>query len=124
MRHRLLRKFNAVLLLVVIVTVSATGICRGQHGMGQSRDDAHCRQGEARSLYAVTDGCCPSSPVEEHSDENHCAASCYCQCHLPLFPEAVVINHSPEVTLLSLSDPVRFLPEVYLPKFVPPQNLA
>jgi hypothetical protein len=116
MRTTCLRKFTSLLLVVMILAASVHGFCQESHAMEQSP-----------VLSADTGwdaGQSPSCPGEDHSDADHDAASCFCSCHLPMIVLPLDIQPSPIVGTLSFFDRFTALPEIYLPKFIPPQNLA
>jgi len=67
---------------------------------------------------------CPCAPSEQHKDSDGCVACVNCDCHAPLAVHPLKLSYNPSILGLCTSDPFKFLPEVYLPKFIPPQNLA
>ncbi len=121
MAHSLLHKFVTLLLLAIVISASVVGLCRETHAAqqcwGHDEEKADC------SLAGVGDQC-PSCPAGEHTDDGDCASSCYCSCHLPVMSQFGFSVRTPHVsTLVPLDSFFRF-PEVYFPKFIPPQNLA
>lgn len=67
---------------------------------------------------------CPCDPLEQHDDHHFCDTCINCACHAPLAVHPFQLSYNPSILELKTSDPFRFLPEVYLSKFVPPQNLS
>ena len=122
MRHSPVARIASILVILTILGASLSGACRGAHAAEHTRDlpGAHS--------CPVKDGACddssPASPCGEHSDGDHCAAACYCACHLPVTIQPLRLHHAPVMSRLVAGEPFTFLPEVYLPKFIPPQNLA
>ena len=72
--------------------------------------------------------CCSAgglyNPRDSCNRNGHCAAACYCACHLPVTMQPLQLHHAPVMSRLVTGEPFTFLPEVYLPRFIPPQNLA
>jgi len=117
MRPAFLKKFTSLFLIVTIL--AASGLC--------SCLDSHAAQQSTAASVAVECGAvdhCPACPVDEHSDADHDAASCFCSCHLPLLELPMDIQPSPLAGKLSFFERFTVVPEVFLPKFIPPQNLA
>lgn len=118
MAHNLLHKFVTLLLLAVVIAASVVGLCREAHAVEECWG-SHGAETSACSLAGADDHC-PSCPADEHTGGG-CASSCYCSCHLPVTSQFGFSVHTPHVsTLVPLDSFFRF-PEVYLPKFVPPQ---
>lgn len=117
----LYRKFTAMLMVMVIVTMTVASFCRSAHASEPPGDApyGHC----AGSLGAV-DGECPDCPGDEHSLPDHCDSCCHCPCHAPLAPDQVSAGFFPQIALIIFREPFTALPEVYLPKFIPPHILA
>lgn len=114
------KKFISSLLIVMIVMATSFCLCTETHAAKRSVHG----QGACDALAGATADHCPSCPDSDHTGADHCDSSCYCSCHLPVTVQPVLIRFSPVVTSLIVSEPFNTLPEVYLPKFIPPQNLA
>lgn len=72
-----------------------------------SASTANHHQGEERSSHhGDTESCCDS-----HS-------------HASILYQQVSFNHIPHLTSNRQSDPFKFIPEVYLDRFIPPAELA
>ena len=118
MRSISLKQLASLVLIVTILAASGLCSCLDSHAAEQS------------SAASVAAGCdapadhCPACPDGDHSSPDHCPSSCYCSCHVPLTVQAVRIQHSPVITDLVFFESFTAIPEVYLPKFIPPQNLA
>jgi hypothetical protein len=99
-----------------MVSIAVGGVvCLGAdhhapHGAGAAAADFH---GDAP--------CCPGTG---HSDGDHCQSCLSCPCHAPLAGDLLQFRYSPSFSLLSFVEHHTAPPDVYLPKFVPPQNLA
>lgn len=117
MHSAFLKKLMSLFLVVMIFT--ASGLC-------SCLDSNAAQQSAAASVATECGGSahCPACPGDDTPDSDHCASSCYCSCHLPLTVQTVQIEHSPVITELFFFESFTSIPEVYLPKFIPPQNLA
>jgi hypothetical protein len=67
---------------------------------------------------------CPSCPIDENTVTDHCDSSCYCACHAPLPGQTLRTAYSQLITFLVFAEPFKAVPEVFLPKFIPPQIQA
>lgn len=56
-----------------------------------------------------------------HEDGESC---CDSNSHVSIFHRPISYTHSPRLITRLTGEPFRFIPEVYLDKFIPPQNLA
>ena len=109
-------KSIALILLLVMVSIALGGVvCRGA--------DPHAHQGVKVSAVDFH-GDAPCCPDTGHSDGDHCQSCLSCPCHAPLAGDTIQFNHSPSFRLLSFVEHHTAPPDVYLSKFVPPQNLA
>lgn len=66
--------------------------------------------------------CCPCD--SDHSSSDHCNSFCSCVCHAHLPVAAVQFASSLIVVPLQFHESFKAIPEVHLPKFVPPHILA
>jgi len=107
--------------MVIILAVSALSLCRETHATEQSRV---AYQQAACEAFGGSADHCPACPDGGHPDEDQCASSCYCSCHLPVTEQSLMIGYSSIVADLLHFERFTALPEVYLPKFIPPQNLT
>jgi hypothetical protein len=65
----------------------------------------------------------PSDPAPcQHDEADGCSSCLNCACHAPLTVRPMQLGYRPLVSLQSSHEPFTYLPEVYLAKFVPPQN--
>jgi len=117
MPRGILKKFISLLVIATILAASLFCSCLDSHAAEQSRP-------EAAGTACAADDHCPACPADDHPDADHCASSCFCSCHLPLTVLAIRIEHSQVITDLVFLESFTAMPEVYLPKFIPPQNLA
>ena len=112
-----LKKLSWVLLLVML-TVAINGLHKGAHAM-QCRVIVANDQLSYSEISATNQ--CPCCPVEQHNHSDGCYNCVHCACHVPLVVQPFQLGYSPLILNLSKSSLFRFLPEVYLPKFIPPQ---
>lgn len=116
MRQAGFRKFVSSLMVAVLLTLSVTGFCRSAHALEISGGEpAGCSAAEKS---------CPCSPSHEDGTTDHCGACCNCPCHAPLSAQPVRLTTSQLMVPLHLHESFTYLPEVVLPKFIPPQNRA
>jgi hypothetical protein len=114
---------RAVIAILVIVSLIASvvgGLCSDVH------PDAHCSPaGSECSKISKTPGSVPCNPDHDgHSDDGHCDDCCGCSCNRSVVSAVVDLHYSPLVTTLSGNEPLSVFPEVFIPKFVPPESLA
>ena len=122
MPHPAVAKFTSVGLILVILVASFLGLCRETHAAEESW--VAPAQACSQNVDASSDEHCPACPHEEQSDADHCASSCYCSCHLPVTVQPLQLLHVPIISRLLVYEPFTALPEVFLSKFIPPQNQA
>lgn len=61
------------------------------------------------------------SPVNHACDYDGCEFCLHCVCHAPLPSQQFQLSYLPVIESLSPAEIFRHLPEVYFPKFIPPQ---
>lgn len=115
-------KKTASLLFIAILTVTALFPCPKDAAAEQSRGS----QLQSFTALDVTAGDhCPNCPDQgDHSESGHCDSCCSCSCHPPVIGQPVRIRLDQVVIDLVFLELFTALPEVYLPKFIPPQNVA
>lgn len=116
------RHFLSRLLLMVMLTVMGNGLHEGAHAM----HTPVTATGDSLSQSEISGSQqCPCTPLEQHNDCDGCDKCVNCTCHAPLTIQPFQIIYNPSILdNLYASDPFKHLPEVYLPKFIPPQNPA
>ena len=109
-------KSIALILLLVMISISLGGVvCLGA--------DIHASHG-AKAAAIDLHGDAPCCPDGEHSDGDHCQSCLSCPCHAPLAGDTFQLHYSPSFRILLFVEHHTAPPDVYLSKFVPPQNLA
>jgi hypothetical protein len=104
-----------------MLTVTITGVHESAHAM-QSHVTAPSDQASPSEISASHQ--CPCAPLEQHEDYDCCDTCSNCSCHAPLTIQPLQLSYSPIILDLSTPDTFKHLPEVYLSKFIPPQNPA
>ncbi|MBI5485166.1 MAG: hypothetical protein HY888_11985 [Deltaproteobacteria bacterium] len=112
-------QFFARLLLVVMLTVTVNGVHESVHAM---QSDVSASSYQVSDVEVFASHQCPCSPLEQHKEYDGCNSCINCACHAPLIVQQFKIDFNPLVLDLQTSDPFRFLPEVFLTKFIPPQK--
>lgn len=114
-------KFISQLMLLVMLTIAISGVHESAHAM-QSHVTSASKQASHSEISAPHQ--CPCAPLEQHKDYDGCDKCVNCPCHAPLANEILQISYNPSTLILRFSDPFKFLPEVFLSKFIPPQIQA
>jgi hypothetical protein len=122
MRKRNHLKLFSWLLVVVMLTMTINGVHECAHAMQNQVSTADDRAPHSEISASHQ---CPCSPLEQHKDYDGCDTCISCSCHAPLAIQPLQLSYNPSILDdLYASDPFKFLPEVYLSKFIPPQNQA
>lgn len=112
MRKFIHLKFFSSVLLLVMLSVTING----------AHESAHAMQSPASSASsAPAPDDTPCTPFEHHQDYDGCDSCVNCACHASMPVLSFNLGYNPVISALSTSDPFKYLPEVYLSKFVPPQ---
>jgi len=123
MRKLIPLKLLSWLLLAITLTVTVNCVISSAHALEREAAAA----GQLVSQCQVSDAhhcpCAPAGGLHDH-DQDDCDDCCGCACHLSLITEHFHFSYNPVMSDLQVSDPFQYLPEVYLPKFIPPQNQA
>lgn len=114
------RKIVALGMLVVLTVVTLASFARNGCAFQQASTFTKAHS----VLAAQLDADCPECPLDQHSDSGHCGSACYCACHAPLMAQPVQLVCARLLTPLLFHESVKYPPEVYLSKFVPPEILA
>ncbi len=109
------------LLLAVMLTATLHGVHENALAMQDHASGSGCTasSGDHAAHHHSHD------PSPEHDGDHGCCDSCVnCVCHASLAMHQFTLSYSPLVTALTPFEPYRHLPEVFLSKFIPPENLA
>jgi hypothetical protein len=113
-------KLHSWILLAVMLTVTLIGVYES------AAKESHLTTASVQSACCEisTSPHCPCSPLQQHTDYDGCDSCDDCGCHAPLGTRAFQLSYAPIIIDLNSRDPFKHLPEVYLSKFIPPQNLS
>ena len=115
MRKFIHLKFFSLLLIMAMLTVTFHCVHESAHAM-QSPVTTASTAAEASAPHDT-----PCTPCEHHQDYDGCDSCVNCACHASLTVQPFQLSYNPLISELQTADPFRFLPEVYLTKFIPPQ---
>ena len=113
-------KFLSLTLLLVLLVTSINGVHDSTHALPSQTTAV----GEQASLATDSTHSCPCDSDNQHEDCDGCDTCVNCSCHAPLTMQPFQLRYAPLIITLSSADPFAHLPEVFLPKFVPPQKYA
>lgn len=122
MRNLIPLKFVSRLLVIIMVITVLHGVHECAHAMQHyvvSTSDPAVSHSELSASHEP-----PCTPPAQHKDSDGCDSCINCPCHAPLDVPQLGLNYNPIILSLGFSDPYQYLPEVFLSKFIPPQNLA
>ncbi|MBL0225209.1 MAG: hypothetical protein IPQ16_06405 [Geobacteraceae bacterium] len=120
------RRIAALLLLFVTITgvVMAFGenvLCAGE--LPGAHEKSH--SSPPHDTEPIQDSTCPYAPSPDHSPSDHfCTGDCGCPCQAPLSSSALTFSHSVSFTYQYHAELTRYIPEVYLSLFVPPDSVS
>ena len=121
MRKSIHLKIFLLVLLAVIHTVAVNGVYGSACSM-QSHVTDVSDQEVPLEISASLQQPCP--PFEQCKDYDGCNTCINCACHAPLSFQQFQLSYNPSISDLTIPDPFKSFPEVYLSKFIPPQNHA
>jgi len=115
-------------LLLLFVTMAGLAVSFGENVLCAGElPGAHAEENVSHphefDLAADSDHPCTPSPAHPTND-HFCAGDCGCPCHAPLTSPAISFTHSRLFTYLFLVELTRYIPEVYLSLFVPPDSAS
>lgn len=112
-------KLSSWLLIVAVLTVAFNGFCQTAHAM----QDCVSKTVSASQVEVSAAGDCPCCPVE-HDGFDACGDCVNCICHTSITIQQFTLSYVTVTSDIGLSERFTHLPEVYLSKFIPPQNLV
>ena len=103
----------------IVTSLSESVLCAGDlPGAHETVNISH-----AHDTRQIHDGNVPAEPLQSHSPDDHsCLGDCGCPCQAPLLNVSITLGSSRPFTFLSHYEKARFIPEVYLSLFVPPDS--
>jgi hypothetical protein len=108
-------------MVMAIIAISLSGFWRNAQSAELPSDTAY---EQSAGNFSKIDQQCPACPSDQHSVPGHYDSSCNCPCHAPLTAQPVQLVRSQQIALFEFHEPFKSLPEVYLPKFIPPHILV
>jgi hypothetical protein len=118
-----MHKATTALFIIITFLVSLTGgACADVHAEshGLPVTGSVCESGTHAASQSSP--CAPDH--DSHPDDGHCDDCCGCTCFRSTVADGIVVNYSPTVSTLSRVEPFLVFPDVFLPKFVPPERLS
>lgn len=103
------------LVSVLLLNVAGKAAFSAVHSVEESHVSSSCGADGAHE-HAHT------SPEDNHDDTGHTHACCEHHTTLYFDGQALIISYAPTVTANGKREPFEAFPEVYLDKFIPPQN--
>lgn len=117
------RKIIALILVAIMVCLSINTVFSVAHEVEEAGFSAP-HNVKIAFLHVETPGHCLSCPSDEHPSEDHDHVSCDHHTYISLTAQTVYRHPvSTGLAIVNL-EPFQFIPEVYLDKFIPPQNLV
>lgn len=89
-----------------------------------SEETGHFTAHSVKIFNVVTSDHCPACPDDQHQNTEHRHSSCEHHSSLYVAGQSVLLSYNPNITAHFIKDPFKAIPEVYLDKFIPPQNLV
>jgi hypothetical protein len=121
MKLGLNRKLLSFFMVMIILAGNLAGFC---HNSCASELSGNVEYKQGLDYLTAMDKGCPSCPANDHSAPHDCDSSCDCFCHAQLTEQPVQVVRSLQFFSIVFFEPFKVLPEVFLSKFIPPQNLA
>jgi hypothetical protein len=115
-------KLFACLLLAVMLFSTMDGVFQSARAAAVATPAAE--PGCQVSLHAGSPSDCPCAPNDQGGASGHCDDCEGCGCGASLFGQLFLFVYHPITEELRFLDHPRFVPEVFLTKFIPPPNLA
>lgn len=114
---------SSVMIFVIVMLATSTFYCESDAKEFPSMKAAVPAYLSTPVLKASKPDSVFSSAHVSH-DTDQCDSCRYCACHAPLPRHFSGVDFSPEATIPIFSEKTQILHEVYLTRFVPPQNMA
>lgn len=121
MRKSIHLKIFLLVLLAVIQTVAVNGVYGSACSMQSYVTDVSDQDVPMEISASLPQPC---SPCGQCKDYDGCDTCINCACHTPLPFQQFQLSYNPIISDLTIPYPFKSFPEVYLSKFIPPQNLA
>ncbi|MFZ3209419.1 MAG: hypothetical protein WA140_11400 [Geobacteraceae bacterium] len=119
-------KFNKIIglsLVAIIVCLSVNTVFSVAHEIEEA-GFAVPHNIKIGFLHVETSDHCPVCPTDNHPNTDHDHVSCDHHNYTSLADRISHLEPATISTSLAFFEPFKAIPEVYLDKFIPPQNLA
>jgi hypothetical protein len=116
--HKIIYRIIALVQVIVMAMIAVPACC-------YELEPDHKKTSFSQNVNAIDAGHdkCPCCPDENEADSENCSTCSYCSYYVPLTP-TISTNYYPSAGRLISREQFTKLPEVNIPIFVPPQNLA
>jgi len=122
MRRLLFQKMTASLMLLLVFALMPVSFCRGECHKEATKETCHQKEGASKAVTAMHHS--PEFPAGTDSRPVQRVPGFHCPCSLPMPPEHDPFTPKFFISGLKSFEPFKAIPEVFLPKFIPPQNLS
>lgn len=113
------RIFILFIIPVFFLNLSATALFSVSHAVEES---GHSAAHKVSILNVESNDHCPACPGENPQNTDHSHSSCEHHSSLFFGSQPLLISYNPTVTTDIASEPFKALTEVYLDKFIPPEQ--
>ena len=112
----------ALIIPVLFLNLSANTLFSVAHAVEESGHSATHKV----SIFSVVESNdhCPACPDEDHQNTDHAHTTCDHHSSLFFGYQPLIISYNPNISTHNRAEPLNAFPEVYLDKFIPPQNLS
>lgn len=119
-----LKIFLKLISFIVLLTLMIVTICGIYKSADVMQSHIFPPQNQTSRAEIATPHNYLCAPQEQHRDYDGCDTCINCACHAPITVAPFKLGYTPSICSLTFSDPFQSLPEIYLPKFIPPQEQA
>jgi len=119
------RRITALLLLLVTISGLLMSFSEELFCAGELPGAHETATSQLLVLSQSPESSSPDAPSPSHSPDDHlCTGDCSCPCQAPLSFPMISVSYTPLLVSFQHVEPARYIPEVYLSKFIPPQKQA
>ncbi|HBG06731.1 MAG: hypothetical protein A2075_14550 [Geobacteraceae bacterium GWC2_58_44] len=121
MNHLKYRIVFALIIPVLFFNLSTHGLFGVAHALEKSENSNPLK---ISIVNVVTDDPYPVCPDDHQQNTEQSQSGCESPSVLYFGRQPLLISYNPNITTHFVTEPFKAMPEVYLDKFIPPQNLA
>jgi hypothetical protein len=122
MRRPLFQKITASFMMLLVFALVPVSFCRGEcHGKA-NKETCHQEENGSKSVNAKLNN--HEYPSDANSKPMQRVPGFHCPCVLPMPPEQAPFSPEFVVSSIKFYEPYKAIPEVFLPKFIPPHSLT